>query len=193
MKLSGTHLLPLLLLTLLAALTFWLENVTHIEDGRSDGKGRHDPDFMVDNFTVRRYNLSGNIQYVLTAPRMLHYTDDDSTEVGSPKMTYYNDDRRTRVTAGKAWLSKEGKEIRLFDDVVLVREAMPDSAELVVTTGELLVYPDDDIARSNQPVTITQGGSILTGSGLETDNRSHVFKLLGRARGIIHRNKVESP
>lgn len=193
MRVSRTKLLPLLLLTLLAGLTFWLESATHIDVGRNDGKGRHDPDFIVDNFTVRRYNVSGSLQYVLTAPKMLHYADDDSTEVGTPVLTYFGEDRRTRVNAGKAWLSKEGKEVRLSDDVRVVREAMADSPELVVTTAEMLVYPDDEVARGSLPVTITQGRSILTGTGFDTDNRIHVFKLMGRARGIIYRNKVEPP
>ena len=193
MKSSAPKLLPLILLTLLAGLTLWLENASHMDEARSDGKGRHDPDFMVDNFTVRRYNVGGKLQYVLTAPRMLHFTDDDSTEIGSPALTYYGEDRRTLVTADKAWVGKDGKEVRLSDNVRVLREAMESSPEMVVTTAELLVYPDDEVARSKVPVTITQGRSIVTGAGLEADNKSHVFTLLGRARGIIHRNKIGTP
>ena len=187
MKVSSAKLLPLLLLTLLAALTFWLESATRLDDERRDGKGRHDPDFIVDNFTVRRYNLGGTLQYVLTAPKMLHYTDDDSTEVGSPALTYFGEDRQTRVTARQAWLSKDGKEVRLFDDVRMVREATANTPELVVTTSEMYVYPDDEIARSTMPVTITEGRSVVSGIGFEADNRTRIYKLLGKVRGIFYR------
>jgi lipopolysaccharide export system protein LptC len=193
MKLSSIHLLPLLLLTLLAALTVWLERATVVDGGRNDGKGRHDPDFIVDNFTVRRYSISGAVQYVATAPKMLHYADDESTQVVSPALIYFGADRRTRINAGKAWISKEGKEVRLSDDVRVVREATADSPELVVTTAEMLIYPDDEVARSTRPTTITQGRSIITGTGLDADNKTLVFKLMGRARGIIYRNKADTP
>ncbi|HUW38328.1 MAG TPA: LPS export ABC transporter periplasmic protein LptC [Rhodocyclaceae bacterium] len=193
MKLSSTNLLPLLLLMLLAALTFWLERTTQSDAVRDDGRGRHDPDFIVNNFTVRRYNLDGGLQQVLTAQKMLHYTDDDSTEVSAPALTYYGADRRTQVTARQAWLTKEGKEVRLVGDVRLVRAATADSPELVVTTTELNVYPDQEIARSNVPVTITQGQSVITGGGLEVNNKAQVFQLTGKAHGIIYRNKVATP
>ncbi len=193
MKVSRTHLLPLLLLTLLAALTFWLEKATQFDERPNDGKARHDPDFIVENFTVNRYNVSGRLQYVLKAPKMLHYTDDDSTEVGSPALKYFGEDRLTRVTAGAAWLGKEGKEVRLSGGVRVVREATAESPELVMTTAEMLVYPDDHIARGSLPVTITQGRSILTGTGFETDDKTHIFKLAGRARGTFYRDKVEKP
>jgi len=193
MKLSSTHLLPLLLLTLLAALTFWLERATQPDAGHKDGLERHDPDFIVNNFTVRRYNLAGGLEQVLTAKEMLHYLDDDSTEVSAPTLTYYGADRQTQVTARQALLTNKGKEVLLTGDVRLVRAATADSPELVVTTTEMKVYPDEKIARSSAPVTIVQGQSIITGGGLEVDDKTQVFKLSGRAHGIIYRNKVATP
>ncbi|OIR01684.1 lipopolysaccharide exporter periplasmic protein [mine drainage metagenome] len=193
MKLSGTNLLPLLLLTLLAALTFWLQRTTQIGAVHDDGRDRHDPDFIVNNFTVRRYNLDGGLQQVLTAQKMLHYIDDDSTEVSTPALTYYGANRQTQVTARQAWLTKEGKEVRLVGDVRLVRAATADSPQLVVTTAEMNVYPDAGIARSNVPVTITQGQSVITGNGFEVDNKTRIFQLVGKAHGIIYRNKAATP
>ena len=190
MKLSSTNLLPLLLLTFLAALTFWLERATHFDAKRGDGKGRHDPDFIVEKFTVRRYGISGALQYVVTAPKMLHYADDESSEVTAPAMTYFAEDRRILANAGKAWLSKEGKEVRLSDGVRIVREATADSPEMVVTTAEMQLTPDDEIARSTLPTTITQGRSTVTGTGLDVDNKTRMFKLMGRARGLITQNKA---
>ncbi len=190
MKISSTNLLPILLLTLLAALTFWLESATHFDAKRGDGKRRHDPDFIVDKFTVRRYSISGALQYVVSAPKMLHYADDETTEVTSPTMTYFGEDRQILANAGKAWLSKEGKEVRLSDGVRIVRDATADTPELVVTTAGMQIYPDDEIARSTQSTTITQGRSTVTGTGLDVDNKTRMFKLMGRAKGLIAPNKV---
>lgn len=193
MRASGTKLLPLVLVTLLAALTFWLEQATRVGESHRDGKGRHDPDFMVDGFTVRRYDVDGHLQHLLAARKMLHYTDDDSTEVDSPVLNYFSNGRRTEVTAPRAWLGPQGKELRLRGGVRVVGGASATEAETVIATDEMLVYPDDEIARSNTPVTITQGSSVISGSGLEADNKLRVYKLLGRAHALIHRQKVSPP
>lgn len=187
MKHTSASLLPLILLALLAALTFWLERTTQIDNGRSDGKGRHDPDFIVDNFTVRRFNPSGELQYVQTAQKMLHYTDDDSTDVVAPTLDYLGQTQKTHITARQAWLGQAGKEVRLFNDVRMVREGTTDSPELVVTTSEMFVYPDDEFARGVMPVTVTEGKSVINGTGFEADNRAHIFKLMGRVHGIIYK------
>lgn len=188
MKHASASLLPLILLALLAALTFWLERATQIDNDRHDGKGRHDPDFVVDNFTVRRFNASGGLQYVQTAQKMLHYSDDDSTDVIAPALRYIGEIQETKISALQAWLGPSGKEIRLFNDVRMVREGTADSPELVVTTSEMFVYPDDEVARGDKPVTVTEGRSVINGTGFEADNRAHLFKLMGRVHGIIYKN-----
>ena len=187
MRAPSTRLLPLLLLTLLVALTFWLDQASHVDDPRNDGKGRHDPDFVVDSFTVRRYDAEGHLQHLLTARKMLHYTDDDSTEVSGPALSYFGSGRRTDIAAPRAWLGPEGKELRLLDDVHVVQQATATEPATLLTTTELLVYPDDELARSDKPVTIAQGSSVITGSGLEADNKLQLFKLLGRAHAVIYR------
>ena len=191
MKHPSASLLPLILLGLLAALTFWLERATQIDNGRHDGKGRHDADFIIDKFTVRRFSLGGALQYVQTAQKMLHYADDDSTDVVLPELSYFgekqNEKQKTTITARQAWLGPSGKEIRLFNDVRMVRESKADSPELVITTAEMFVYPDDEFARGDKPVTITEGRTVINGTGFEANNRVHLFKLMGRVHGIIYK------
>ena len=54
MKNLGTTLFPLLLLGLLAALTFWLQRTTSFDDPMNRAKARHDPDSIIEHFTVQR-------------------------------------------------------------------------------------------------------------------------------------------
>lgn len=193
MRNSGTRLLPLVLVTLLAALTFWLEQATQLGEPHRDGKGRHDPDFIVDSFTVHRYDIGGHLQYLLTAQKMQHYTDDDSTEVSAPVLNYFSNDRRTDVTAPRAWMGPEGKELRLHDGVRIAQGASATEAETIITSEEMLVYPDAETARTSTPVTIVQGASVIKGTALEADNRLRLYKLQGRASASIHRQKGSPP
>ena len=193
MRIQSANLLPLMLLTLLAALTFWLERATQGDGTASSGKRRHDPDFIIADLTMRQFNLDGSLKHALNAKKMLHYADDDSTQVTDPGLTFYSHARPMRLTAHQATVSKDGKEVRFSDNVRMVRDGSADNPELVVTTAELLVYPDDEIARSDVPVTITQGRSVINGSGIEVDNREHVFKLLGRVHGTIYKATTRTP
>lgn len=192
MRIHSAHLLPLMLLTLLAALTFWLERASRVDDN-VNGKLRHEPDFVVDNFTLRRFNLDGDLQHSLIARKMLHYPDDDSTSVIEPALTFFGNPLPTRLSAQQARISKDGKQVLLTNEVRMLREASADSPALMVATAEMVVYPDDEIARSSVPVSITQGRSMIHGTGMEVDNRNRNFTLLGPAQGMIYRSETKTP
>mgnify|MGYP000856062201 FL=1 len=67
----SASLFPLAMLVLLAALTFWLNRV--IEGDKPRGPQRHDPDYWVENFVVRRFDLDGKLQHTLVAKKLLLY------------------------------------------------------------------------------------------------------------------------
>lgn len=190
MRVSSIRLLPLALLTLLAALTFWLDQATRVGEQRDNGKGRHDPDFIVDQFTVRRYDIEGHLQHVLTASKMTHYPDDDSTDVTSPALSYFGHGQRTDISAPRAWLGPDGNELRLSDAVRVVQQGKASDAPTLLTTEEMRVYPDAETARSSTPVTIVQGGSVITGTGFTADNKTQVYTLQGRAHAQITKQKA---
>lgn len=192
MRIHSANLLPLMLLTFLAALTFWLERSTQGDGAASKGNGRHDPDFIVSGLNMRHFNLDGSLKHALTAQKMLHYPDDDSTLVIDPSLTFAHAPP-TRLSARQARISQDGKEVRLSDEVRMVRDADGGAPALLATTSELLVYPDDEIARSDSPVTITQGRSVIMGTGIEVDNRAHILKLMGRVRGTIYQSAANTP
>ncbi len=187
MKYSGS-LLPLLLVAVLAGLTFWLARISESGSVDRSGKSRHDPDFIVENFTVRRFDAEGSLQHTLASLRMEHFPDDDSTVVTEPRITFHRS-APTQLSANSAWVSKDAKEVRLEGNVRLVRSAA-DSPETVVTTSRLNILPDDEVARSDAAVTVAQGRSVINGTGLRVDNKSQTTTLLGPVRGTIVRKSA---
>lgn len=192
MRIHSTNLLPLMLLTLLAALTFWLERATQVETAANSDKVRHDPDFIVSALSIRHFNIDGSLQHALQADKMLHYPDDDSTHVTSPSLTFYAHAQPTRLTARQAIVSQDGKLVELNDDVRVVREASPDSPELVLTTAAMQVYPDDEIARSSVPVTIVNGKSVIHGAAMEADHHAHLYTLMGRVQATLYKTQPQT-
>ena len=184
MKRSGEALFPIALMALLAAATFWLDRATQVEEGR-DGKKRHDPDYIVDNFYVRRFDVDGALQHSLRAQKMLHYPDDDSTEVIAPNLTYHSTPPRF-VSARTAWLDKDGKHARLDGNVRVIGEGEGERPRTEIATSVLYVQPEDEFAHTDAPVTISQGLTTISGTGMETSNKTRVSVLFGRVKGTIY-------
>ncbi|MFN6961011.1 MAG: LPS export ABC transporter periplasmic protein LptC [Rhodocyclaceae bacterium] len=184
----ATNPFPLLLAGILAALSHWLDLATRVPDVARDGKLRHDPDTIVENFEVRRFDAQGTLRHTLTAGRMVHYPDDDSATVFAPHITWHRPPP-TMISAREAHVSSRAERIELIDDVRITRAGVAGKPETTLTTARMDVWPDDELARTSLPVTITQGASRIHGEGgLSVDQKSLVYVLEGPVTGVFFRS-----
>jgi lipopolysaccharide export system protein LptC len=178
---------PILLLAVLAALTFWLDRVVRPSAAGPDPTARHDPDYIVDRLTAMRMAANGSVKHTLFADRMIHYPDDDTTHLTMPRfVSYAAAAAAVTVSAREGLVSSEGENIHFRNDVRLTRAPFADKSELVVETSYLHIIPDQNIARTDQPVTITDANTVVRAVGLELNNETQVLKLLSRVRGTYH-------
>lgn len=185
---TPSSLLPLAVLTMLAGFTFWLDQASRDEGTGSRSKLRHDADYWAEDFTVRRFGTDGSPQHLLTAQRMEHFPDDDSTEITAPRLVFEREARKTVLTASTARLDAKGEHVQLIDDVLLVQQGDKDGGDTVISTSLLHVLPDDERAYTSVPVTIAKGQSTIRGaSGLEVDNKTQVAVISGPVTGSIQR------
>jgi len=181
--------LPLLLLLALAALTFWLDLKVQPPLQREPSK-RHDPDYIVDNFSATRMGPDGVPMHRLSAKRMTHFPDDDSTELEAPNFVRFEPGKAPlSITSAHAHVSSNGDQVKFKDDVRLVRGAHGDRSEMVLTTSSLLVIPDKDFAETQSSVTIVDANTKITAVGLEFDNRAQTVKLLSSVKGTYVKRK----
>jgi lipopolysaccharide export system protein LptC len=182
------QLFPIILLALLAGLSFWLQSAVNIEEPRRDGKLRHDPDAIVDNFTVRRFDANGQIKYRLSAPYLEHYPDDDSSELRSPTLIHLSPDAPSvTFSANNARVTSRGETVYLRDGVRVVRAATIDRPPLIATMPDLTVEPDLGKATTDSLVEITMGPSWLKGTGATIDNNAATFTLRSQVTGLYVR------
>ena len=181
---------PLALLALLAALTFWLNHIAQPTTTPSDGNTRHDPDYIIENLVAVRTQADGSAQYQLEAKRMLHYPDDDTTHLENPRILSFDGKHpETTIVADTALMSSEGKTVDFNGNVRANRAASSTRSAMALTTEHLRVIPDDDVARTDSPVTIVDANARLTAVGLELDNKSQTIKLKSKVRGSYVRPK----
>ncbi|TSA15762.1 MAG: LPS export ABC transporter periplasmic protein LptC [Betaproteobacteria bacterium] len=185
-----SNLFPLLLLLALAAASLWLERAVQSPDYDRSGKTRHDPDFVAEEFNVIKMGTSGKPEYNLSAARMLHYPDDDSTDILAPRLVQRLENAVPIVIrADRGLISRNGEEASFSGNVVVVREAGQGRSELRVQTEYLQIVPDRDLARTDRPVIITEGRSRLAGVGMEINNKTRNFALLSQVRGTFDAGK----
>jgi lipopolysaccharide export system protein LptC len=186
----SSSLFPLLLILAMAAGSLWLERAVQAPERDRSGKSRHDPDFIAEDFGITKMSPAGNPEYSLSAERMLHYPDDESTDILAPRMVQRQENAApVLIRADRGRISRNGEETQFYGNVVVLREAGRGRGELRVQTEYLQIIPERDLARTDKPVVISEGRSRLTGVGLEFNNKTRQFALLSQVRGTFHEGK----
>ena len=184
MRLSSTRLFPLLLMLSLAALTLWLERTVREEEGVHPSLRRHDPDYVVENLKHTRFNALGAVESTLAAAKMIHYPDDDSTDLVAPRVVQTKpNEPQVTLTADRGALSHDGEEVFLYGNVLVVREAEADRSETRMHTSFMHVVRAQSVIRTDRDVLITEEDRVLSGRGMEYHNDSRQLFLRERVRG----------
>src|SRR5687767_13275259 len=173
-----TSWLPLAALALLVGLSLWLNQLVQAPAVRADGKLRHDPDLMVENFNASKLGTDGRVLYTLDARKMVHYPDDDSALLETVKLQSFEPRQPTMTaTADHGRLEQGGERVWIEGNVVVVRDADARGESARLTTDKLLVLPDSGIARTSSPVTLHSPSGRVDAAGMEIDNRARTLRL----------------
>ncbi len=177
---AWSALLPLL--ALLAG-TYWLSQQVLPLAPVPDYKARHDPDYIINNFSATSLGVSGAPRFLLSAQEMKHFPDDDTTHLVEPRLTSpYKDKPPVHISAQKGEVSHDGEEVFLHDDVHVLRDPSGKDSGMEIATSYLHVVPDDETADTDRTVTITEARGITTAVGMRLDSKARVLKLLSRVR-----------
>lgn len=194
MTLSATRIFPLLLAAALAGLTLWLEHTVRRETVAHPSLRRHDPDFVVNRLALTRYGADGRVEAVLAAAMMVHYPDDDSTELIAPRMVQTKpDEPRLTASASRGTLSHDGEEVFLYGDVLLVREDAGRGSETRMRTEFLHVVHAKSLLRTDREIVISDGRRQLSGRGMEYHSDSGRLVLHESVRGHFEPGRKPSP
>lgn len=183
----------LILLTLLAALTYWIDLTVQPPPPKRDGSTRHDPDYIISNFTSSRTDASGNLRFSLAAIEMRHFPDNDSTELTRPAFTQFSTKKpTTRIEGQRGFVSSNGENVYFMDNVKVVRAAMPKKGEMTVLTEYLHIIPEQDFIQTDRPVTILQAPrTVIHAGGMEYNKKQGVLKLINAVK--VHYERPDAP
>jgi lipopolysaccharide export system protein LptC len=177
-----THALPILLMLLLGGMTLWLQHAIQAPDVQRTDRARHEPDALVEQFTVTRLAADGRPEARVSASRMVHFADDDSTELTRPQLVKTDPGVTMTVRADRGVVTRDYEHAYFYDNVQLARSGDEAGEPLQLRTQFLHVMIREDLVRSDRPVTITRGQSSLSGVGLEYDRKAGRLTLLSSVK-----------
>lgn len=182
---------PIVVLGVMAALTFWLDRVIESSVRDALGPSRSDPDFIVHNISAVSIGETGKASHTLTAAKMVHYPDDDSTLLTQPRFVSYSDaPAPVTITANQGVVSSKGDHVYFQDNVHIVRAPHGDQSELTLRTSFLHVIPDARLAKTDRHVTIMNDATVVTAVGLELNTTTRELKLLSDVRSTYDPTKA---
>ncbi|MDB5800398.1 MAG: lptC [Rhodocyclales bacterium] len=170
-------LFPLLIVALLAVATYWLQFVVSNERTPNLGNDRGDPDTIIERFHVDKFDARGKLAMKLDADQLKHYPKDDSADLTQPRIRFLSGGRDSTWRSDKARVTERGDHIQLIDNVRGTRVATPTSAEQVLTTSEVALQTQDEIAHINKPLILTQGMTRIDAASGEWNNIEGLLNL----------------
>ena len=188
----NTILFPLIVLTLLALISFWIESTVKAPLHKSKASLRHDPDYYLENFVTTKTDVNGNIKTMLAATSMHHYPDDDSTFLTRPRFTQFTENKpSTQIEAQKGQISSTGEQVEFNNKVVVYKQANANRPDVRLTTDYLRIFAKQEIAKTDSAVVITQGSkTVIRGTGMIYDKGQETFTLLKNVK--VHYEKPAS-
>lgn len=179
------HWMPLGLVALIALLGGWLNQLAELPPVQDDAGFAHDPDYIVEHFNVQAFDNEGRPRHHLSAHRMVHYMDDDTSELELPHFRLTSVGQAPlEVRAQRGLIFGDRESVHFLGDVQAIREATRDQAAIKVTGEHLRVIPDAGILNSDKPVILSQGKSVIRAGGLYADEHNKRMELTGGVRGI---------
>lgn len=124
----------------LAALSWWLPNRITDTTTLFDGERRHEPDYVIENFTATAMDPQGRRKHELSAAKLSHYPDTDALELVRPHLVQYTPDAPPLHTvADRGVTTPDSKEILMRGNVRVTRGAQGGQPGGEIQTQEMRV------------------------------------------------------
>lgn len=177
MRERSTLVVSLVLLGSLAAGSYYLAVRARLSDPQARPRA-HEPDYFAQNFTLTRMDDKGAALYAVASRGMTHYADDDSTVLERPEITSVRANQPTvHMSADTGDVTSDAQQVTLKGNVQMVRAATDTDAELRGYGSVLVVFPEEDVAKTDEPFELTHGGSKVWARTMVFDNTNRVVRM----------------
>lgn len=184
--------LPMFLMGLLTLGTYWMVQMSTPNLDAAKQK-RHVPDYTMDKIVVTTLGPEGNTKFRVVGEKLIHYEDDASSEIDWPIARRFHETKPAiTVRSDKGFMDGDMTILQLVGNATLTRPAQAatatqaGTARMFMSSSRFTVLMNDDIVKTNQPVKLEQGLSIMTSQeGAIFDNVHQKLTMIGQVKGRI--------
>ncbi len=156
-----------LILILLAGGSWWLAEILAPKDEAVSKVDNSQIDYYSKNIHRTELTPEGAIKQVLFAERMIHYKDDNRTEMDKPVMTLYKKGGEPWIIHSERGTSQAaGKPVLLHGKVLITRKDSK-GEELKIFTSNVKYTPDQDYAETAEHVLMLGKDDATSGNGAQ--------------------------
>jgi len=180
-------LFPIFFAAILAFVSYWVQ--ISVENEKRENKLSNSPDYFLTNFKTTQTESDGSIRFILSANEMTHFGQDDTTRLKKPLFIIYkNNLPSSKIEGGVGLVSSDGEEVKIIDNVKVVRIGTETKPKMELFTDQLTILPNKDQTFTKRPIRITQDPKIVVNAvGMRYDKKNGVMTFLEKVR--VHYEK----
>ena len=141
------------------------------------------PDAIMENVIATIINKEGKPSLKIETPKMIHYAKNDTTDITTPHVTVYRQSPKPWTIDSQYAQATHGiVQINFWNHVVIHH---PDDKLNPTTTmqmASLTVFPDKQIAQTDQAVVLTQPDTTIHAIGMLANLDNGTIKLISQTR-----------
>lgn len=142
------------------------------------------PDAYMETITAVILNKQGTPSLKITAPKMMHYAEHDTTQIIQPHVIVYRHSPEPwHIQSDFAKTTKGTEQIIFSQNVVIHHPSDIADPTTTLKTASLTVLPEQQRAETQEAVTITQPDTIVHAIGMLANLNEGTIKLLSQAQG----------
>jgi lipopolysaccharide export system protein LptC len=166
---------------LLALGSFWLVEVINRGEFGVNNVSKTEPDYIVEGFSVVKMGPDGKPRYIVAGDRLTHHPDNDTADVLRPVVQSLSAPLPPMtMTSATGRIDQVKNIVDMAGNVVVERPASPQGPHLRLKTEALTILTDEDKVRTDLPVEMLQGGTVVTAVGMMADRAASQVDLYHR-------------
>lgn len=180
MNRSGLNAMLLVSAVVLGSIALWQWRMRQVPPQEAPQRS----DYILRDFELTTLDETGKESFTVVGPYLQRDVGGKSLSLVQPRFVFPDGDGgQWNARSDSAWVSPGADEVHLLDDVQMVGPPSPAGFSTRFETQRLTVLPDADQAMTDERVTITQGDSILAGTGMRADMKAKRFQLQNQVKG----------
>lgn len=172
---------------LVPALLYWGFAETPQEASTSHSDLSDKMDYFIDRAKTREWDIDGTLKREMESVRVEHNPKAKLNYLTSPKsITFREDNSQIKVTSNTGTILDDNSRTDLAGNVI-VHDNPTSQSGTVLSTEALSIYPKDDFAETDKPVTISSANGNLKGVGMDLQFEDRILNLHSDVKGT-HQN-----